>query len=25
MNKRKANVIINLTNMNDEKELFVYF
>jgi hypothetical protein len=25
MNKRKANVIITLTNMNDEKELFVYF
>jgi hypothetical protein len=25
MNKRKANVIINLTNMNDEKQLFVYF
>jgi hypothetical protein len=25
MNKRKSNVIITLTNMNDEKELFMYF
>jgi hypothetical protein len=25
MNKRKGKVIITLTNMNDEKESFVYF